>query len=493
MATVRFYLDQRSDKATRPVCLVVYHEGKRKIGNALMKHLNIRIPVSLWNSKNDGYPEMIKGATTEALYLRDKLKEIKHQGEVVIPNNLANQGVLITPESIFNKLLILYGKTVGPIKETVNLKLLNEIINEYIKIKEPTYSFHRIQTYKMARKHLMDYSKKHDETLNIEGIGIPWMAKFVNYLCEPSPEGAGLENASVVTILQTINAAVRYFDHPGWDRAKLIGHLRVFKNQETDTIQLSLSDIVKIYKFDCCIGGNVKIGWLKVRDLFVWSFFTGHRHNELYQLSKNSLEYITTISGSQYPVINYVSDKTGKPNQAVLNPICIEIMERWKNLPFEVLRTQKKTKEKIIYSDAILPVVNLTTCNENLEAMLEEIAFRESVATHGAEFSRGRMDLYEPVSFYRKQLKVRYTGAIRKEEYIPLYKYITFKTSRRSLASELADAGLTDGDISSVLNNDPETARKYYAKRDRTIANIRTIESMNTKLNDLMDNKKAGT
>jgi hypothetical protein len=493
MATMRFYLDQRSDMATRPVCLVVYHDGERKIGNALMKHLRIRIPVSMWNSKNDGNPELVKGNTPEALYLRDKLKEIKHLGEVVIPNQLYSQGAKVTPEAIFNKLLIHYGKAVGPVKEIVNLKLLNEIIGEYIKIKSPTYSFNTIQNYKMAKKHLLDYAEKHDEKLTITDIGIPWMAKFVNYLCAPCPEGAGLENASVVTMLQTINAAARYFDHPGWSRDKLVGHLRVFKNEETDTIQLSLQDIIKIYKFDCCIGGNVKIGWLKVRDLFVWSFFTGHRHNELYQLSKHSIDYITDISGNKHPVISYVSDKTGKPNQAVLNPICMEIIERWKDINFEVVKTQKKTKEKIIYPDSILPVVNLYTCNNNLEDILEEIAFRESVATYGPEFSRGKMDLYEPVSFYRKQLKVRYMGATRKEEYIPLYKYITFKTSRRSLASELADSGLTDGDISSVLNNDPETARKYYAKRDRTIANIRTTEILTNKANELMEKKKAGS
>jgi hypothetical protein len=492
MASVRFYIDDRSKKKIKPVSMVISHEHQRKVANAITKKLNIRIPVSMWNFNCNGDPEAIKGTSPEAITYRDKLKEIKHQVEVVIPNYLTSHGKQVTSESIYNQLMAHYGLVSAP-KEQANLELITDIIDDYIKIHSPTFSTSTISTYKMANRLLTEYAEKEGQSLLIKNIGIPWLAKFVNHLCCEKPKGAGLENASIITMMLKVNAAVRYYEHPGWKMKKVTGHLRVFKNEETDTIQLPLSEIIKIYKFDCLVGGKLKLGWMKVRDLFVWSFFNGHRHNELYQLSKSGLDKIKNMDGSEYDIVNYVSDKTGKPNQAVLNNICMEIIDRWKDQEFTVERTDKKTKEKIIYPDPLLPVVNLDTCNDYLEAILEEIAFRESVAAYGPEFSRGKMDLYEPVSFYRKQLKVRYMGATRKEEFIPLYKYITFKTSRRSLASELADAGLTDGDISSVLNNDPETARKYYAKRDRTIANIRTTEILTNKANELMEKKKAGS
>jgi hypothetical protein len=479
MPKVKFYLDFRGDSPLKPIFLALNHNyGKRKNYSVINNSIS---PVS-WNKKAKGSPECVKGTSKESVELRDKLKTIKHQLEVDIPDLLSKDHGISkkeqTIDQIFNEFLKRNNIEVKQPDLKKQKTKITEYIQEFIEI-HSSYDPTTLAKYKRLRETMEDFVAKEGESLLLKKIDYPWLSKYCNYLCvAPRQDGkVGYENDYIETLFRKMNSTLNYFDIISFKVKKIMGHLRKFNGQETDSRDIDLSEALKIYSFDCVMDGKVNESWLKARDLYIWSFFNGHRHNELYALTKHIVDERMDIEGKKYKVLKYVSDKEGNSNEITLNEICIDIIDRWSKVKFEIERTTR-AGEKIIYKDPLLPVMSGSKCNKYLHELMEEIAFRDSVDFHGTSFTRETQDKFEPVSFYKKKLRVRYVGARRKEDLYSMWEYTTFKTSRTSTACVLADAGVSDADIASLLNNNEETTKKYYAKRKRSLVNQRTSEAM---------------
>jgi hypothetical protein len=477
MPKVRFYLDKRSQSPLKPVYLVLNHQYKKKPN---YEAINQSIPIPMWNGNAKGTPESIRGTSDEAVKLRDRLKAIKHQLEVEIPDYLQKEFEIPkkeqTIDNIYGEFLNrqgLEGKTaVKP------LRYITEYIQRYIDTHQ-TLDKTTICKYARLKDTMQVFADKENESLLLKKIDYPWLSKYATFLTLPQAgQEWGYENGYIHSLFTKLNSTLSCFEIKPFSIKKIIGHLKKYNGKETDNKDMDMTDLIRIYKFDCVFNGEINKSWLKARDLYVWSYFTGHRHNELYAPKKSSsIEERIDISKGKYSVLKYVSDKTGEPNETVLNDICLEIIERWRDEDTEVVRSFR-SGEKVVYKEPLLPVMTSDKCNQYLHELMEEIAYRDALEIYGDQFTRETKNDFEPVSFYKTKLRVRYVGAKRKEEHKPMYEWFTFKTSRTSTACVLAEYDVSDANIASVLNNDANTVKKHYARRNQTKANLKSKEVM---------------
>jgi hypothetical protein len=204
---------------------------------------------------------------------------------------------------------------------------------------------------------------------------IPWCAKYCNFLCiYPRKDGKiGYENDNIETFFKKLNAVLNYYDLKPFKIKKIVGHLRKYHGKETDTMHIDIEDVMKIYRFDCKENNQVNLSWLKARDLYVFCFFTGRRYDELFYLKSGSIDHRIDINKAKSSVLKYVSDKTGAPNDFVINNVCEEIINRWKEIDFEV--KYEEGGKVILVKEPLLPVISNVKANKYLKELLEEIAF----------------------------------------------------------------------------------------------------------------------
>ena len=106
----------------------------------------------------------------------------------------------------------------------------------------------------------------------------------------------------------------------------------------------------------------------EVRDVYVFSCYTGYAYVEVSNLSNNSI--VIGMDGNQWA--NVRRQKTGEPEMVTLLPPALEIIEKYKDHPW------------CIANDKLLPVNSNQKYNEYLKEVAKKAMIKKYLTTHGA-------------------------------------------------------------------------------------------------------------
>lgn len=176
----------------------------------------------------------------------------------------------------------------------------------------------------------------------------------------------------------------------------------------------------------------------------ILQYFTGLRHNELYQVEEKN---ITTkiVDGTSFKVLNYISDKTGKENAVPLNSVCLAVIEHWKGRKFKAPK-----RKKIVYTNCLMPILTLPGTLTGFRSFLERLP-----------------------EFQYEIKRIRYRGTERVDQAMPRWQRLGTHAFRHGYSAYLTDRGASIDDVGQLLNHGPgsQTTKKHYQhiKEDKVI------------------------
>lgn len=200
------------------------------------------------------------------------------------------------------------------------------IFDEFISIRQKQHAITTIKKHTTLKKVLLDFQKKCHYKIEFNSIDLKFYEKFKNFLLEK-----GLLDDTISKYFKSIKTYMqwsldrdyhtnRIFKHPDFSAREKIKH---------QIITLSLQEFKRIQ--DLNLSANLRLE--KVRDIFVFSTFTGQRITDVLNIKKTDLE------GS---IWNLKQKKTGKPVRIPLNdlPGAMDILKKY-NFRFPDISDQK--------------------------------------------------------------------------------------------------------------------------------------------------------
>lgn len=426
MAKVSFYLTDSNAKDETKLFANINYGLFRYNDNGSKKYLplkyttDIKVIPALWKKEKNRVIESLKWAHPDS-YLKSQSaveesarerytkinKEISDFESTAkdIVSKLNVNGRLPRHEQVRKELDRKYNpkKLIGGIEE-INyhyfdlVQFIDHIVNTSTNLRNSTK-----KNYKVVKKNVQDYQKKHAGTITPQNADIDFYNSFVKYLTSK-----GLSKNTIGTRIKVIKTVLNYandrIDNVSQDYKK-----NAFSkpSEETESIYLTPEELNAIY--------NLKYlpPYLeKVRDMFVIASDTGLRFSDLLRLTKNNINSDNTIS--------IKTQKTG-------NSVVIPMTPRVKTI-FE--------KYKYVLPDSI--------SNQKYNEYLKDIARRANIK--------------EPISFTKTIKGMLTTRTVEKCE------LVTSHTARRSFATNAFLADVPTLAIMKITGHRTESAFMKYIK-----------------------------
>jgi len=331
--SVRFYLRTNSSQTSGNIY------ARLVVDNARTEFCT-HIPAAK-NAWNKAHGTFI-GNSVKARADNQMLEQLKGR-LIAIYQDLRIRGEYITPTIIRN----IY---IGVEEEQHTLKSL---ISYHAEINKDSLSNGTLKHYKVTKRYLTDFLKlkKKREDILLKNIDYRFITDFEAFLRSYQPKDLNERKLSHNSIMKhqsrlrtLVNLAIKldWMDHYPYKSYKLSykpGNRTYLSQQELKRI------IDKQFDFDrICL----------VRDLFVFSCYTGLAYSDVALLSKDTIDI--GIDGNKW--IHCKRKKTGNALRIPLLPIAEELIAKYENHP------------KAIYKKKVFPVPS----NQKVNAYLKEIA-----------------------------------------------------------------------------------------------------------------------
>jgi integrase len=438
MPSVKFYIDKRSGALRKTVLLYIHHDGRQVT-------MSSRIKTSNWSEKKG----TIAGNTEGAILERDQLEAMRRRITTEIPGKyLKVHGRMPSMDELIDEFTLLtwgtvreQGKSFKPaqgIAERVTI-MLEERKNLSVTTKR--------QFTRLARN-VQLFCSAHGAADNIEHLDREnqkrWLRKYANFLIYDEVPGSKIkyENRTAESEIKKLLAVKNYFHLPIDVTMRDIFPQREFFRASDGESEMGHCTPAEIEAIRCAkLESEAE---RRAIDAFIFSCFTGLRHNEFYQLTEESIQRRADLaSGDRYMVLEYVSDKTGKRNEVPLNQVALEIIQRWKSHTITVERTRNGQHE--YFPDILIPVLSSDKSNENLHKVLRRLP-----------------------EFDKTETRVRYRGTQRIEQNVPRWMFVTFHSARHSFGFYLLSNGVPLARVAELMNHATvSTTEKYYKHIER--------------------------
>ncbi|RVU91556.1 site-specific integrase [Flavobacterium columnare] len=304
-------------------------------GNRFETSTNKFVEISKWSSTL----KRIKGNSEEARSINEYLK-IFESKVFETQKNLILESKLITVETVRNRLLNLDD----------NSKMLNEIFNEHNKqmelLLEVKYSLSTLKQFKTTHSHFVEFLKFRYKISDIpvSDIDIETINNFDYYLRTVRK----CNNNSTVKYLMIFGKIIRIALLNGWIKSDPFR----FYTQKVKTVNRT---ILTEEELNTLLHKTFPSSRLElVRDIFLFSCFTGLAYIDVQQLTKNNIT--TGIDGAKWIFKN--RQKTETPSRIPLLPIAESIIQKYHQDPV------------CLNQDKLLPILS----NQKMNAYLKEIA-----------------------------------------------------------------------------------------------------------------------
>jgi len=330
---------QKAGMRTCPLYLRISCNGVR-----IEISLNKWIDPERWNPKT----QRLVGNSPEAKAINEFIKSV----EVKLHNvhtALLNKGEVITAEVLKANLL----------GQTAKQKTVLEAFDSHIRYNGNSYSIATLKKYGYCRDHLKNYIWKTYNTTDVflSSVELPFILEFQLYLTE----GSQFKDETGKLVCKAVN-----------DHNSALKYIKMFKTVITNAVAFKWMEsnpfalyrdkyeaveqqFLEEHELNKVIEKEISNERLSlVRDLFVFSCFTGLAYADLKKLSKEHV--VIGIDG--YRWININRTKTNTVCKIPLLPVAEKILNKYACHP------------TCINTDKLLPVCS----NQKLNAYLKEIA-----------------------------------------------------------------------------------------------------------------------
>lgn len=339
-------------------------------------------------------------------------------------------------------------------KDTTKAVTLRDYIAKYLELKGDTISDKYREQFTIASRNLSMFIKLHpvgDDNLKNkdEDQQKIFFSKYVTFLAKDTVDDEQLgfkgpyENASIKEEFSRLASVCKEFKKVGLEVSltSFISNLKVPKSS-SEQPHVSYDEIMVILKNLDKIDNSMEE---KAVYVSLFQYFTGLRHNELYQIEDRNIT-IKMVDGIQIKVLNYVSDKTdGKPNAVPLNNVCLRVLDYWRNKKFRPPKRKGK-----IYHDCILPVLTLVGTLGGFRSFLKKLP-----------------------EFCVDVKRIRYRGSEKIEQVMPRWQRLGTHAFRHGYSAYLTDRGVSIDNVGQLMNHEPgsHTTKKRYQhlKEDKVI------------------------
>lgn len=345
------------------------------------------------------------------------------------------------------------------------LKTLCDYIDEFIAIHKKKYVYNVIRKYGTVKRNIQLFCDKYKYKDEINRMTKDdqtiFFSKFIDFLCydvvheEDRRIKKRYFNETVMEDVKHIKAVCNYFDSLDLrvNLSKLTEYLKTPKNPMP---YCTVNEIMVIYNYNDF--DEHPEFFEAVRDCCVFQAFTGLRHNELYNVTRDNIATLM-VDGEQFKVLSHVPNKTKDRNNVPLNNICLEIIEKWSKKEFESpSKYDKKTRSWTYFDKCLLPV----KCNQQSNKFLHKLC--------------------KKIGLNENHSEVKYSGSDRFETVRPKHEVITTHAMRHSFAYHLKEKGYADGEIADLMGITESTFRDNYRHTLGKESTYKTFKSLNVEV-----------
>ncbi|SNR66257.1 Site-specific recombinase XerD [Lutibacter agarilyticus] len=331
--SILFWADQKNSKNNEALLYARINVNQKRVNISLKK----KIPIDLWNPKL----KKAKGNSAEARQINQYLSQVNSQIFQVY-QDLKFKDKLITAQLIKANFL----------GEGEHNKSLIELIAYHSNKTKNTFAIGTIRNYGITENYISKFLEQKRKTTDIylNQLDYKFICDFENFLHGFWPKGhpKALGQNTVMKHIQRLRKMVTLSYHLEWiDKDPFIRWKPVFEKTNREFLSDSELSNLETYEF---ISERLD----RVRDLFVFSCYTGIAYIDIMQLTENNIHL--GIDGN-----NWIITKRQKTNVMVKVPLLEKakyILDKYKSHPItEVTGT-------------LLPVIT----NEKLNIYLKEVA-----------------------------------------------------------------------------------------------------------------------
>lgn len=385
--SVSFFLEKRKDQAglliinNVPIRMAISFGGKR-----LMLNAGYRIDAAKWNEdKQRAKNNTTHSAGSTATEINSKLNTLENGINEFFK---ACEVKKVTPtlsevKAVFDRI----GKNKAEKKETffTAFDRFTLTVGRESDWDEDTYI-----KFGVIRRHLEAF----DKLLSFEGLNADRMIDYVNYLRLKRD----MRNTTIVKNLGFIKWFLRWAAKNKYPVSQgaldFSPKLKGTDGKIKKVVFLSLDELTHLYRFDIPAS---KEYLSRVRDVFVFSCFSGLRYSDVYNLKK---------SDDKGTYIEFVTQKTSESLKVETNKYSRAILDKYKETPFK--------------GDKALPVISIQKVNDYIKELAELAG----------------IDSPESIVYYK--------GNKRIEETYPKYALLSTHCARKTFVTNLIYLGVSD-------------------------------------------------
>ncbi len=331
--SILFWADQKSKKNDQALLYARINVNQKRVNISLKK----KIPLSIWNPKL----KKAKGTSAEARQINQYLAQVNSQ-IFQIYQDLKFKNQLITAQLIKSSFL----------GEDENNKSLNELISYHSNKIKNTLATGTIRNFGITENYITKFLEQKKKTTDIylNQLDYKFICDFENFLHGYWPKGhpKAMGNNTVMKHIQRLRKMVTLSYHLEWlQKDPFIRWKPTF--EKTNREFLSDNELSNLETYDF-ISDRLE----RVRDLFVFSCYTGISYSDIMKLTKDNIHL--GIDGN-----NWIITKRQKTKITVKIPIlekAQQLINKYSSHPITQV------------TGTLLPVIT----NEKLNAYLKEVA-----------------------------------------------------------------------------------------------------------------------
>lgn len=289
----------------------------------------------IWDIKN----HRVKGRNAESNsineFLENKRQEVRNAASVIL-----QRGLPLNIENIQNELKGIDETNKGLIQTLdYHIKLISGMVPRFM---TPA----TLSGYRTVRKYLLGFLQRNYRRtdLPLRDLKLHFINEFEVYIMS----NTACNRNGTVKHLKRLKRVIHVAIENGWLETNPF-RMKKLSFEPSNRSFLTRQELERIEKFS-----STSVRLNKVRDLFLFSCYTGKGYKDLVNLKKENLSI--WINGKKW--LTGERFKTGIRSDVPLLPIAIEILERYENDP------------EVVEREALLPMIS----NQKFNAYLKDIA-----------------------------------------------------------------------------------------------------------------------
>lgn len=259
-----------------------------------------------------------------------------------------------------------------------------------------------LKKYQSTLNHLKKFSARKRLSIDFDDIDDSFLIKFSDYLIHSE----NLTNNTIAKYIKTLKSFMNWAVKKGLTK-NLAHKVYQVKEHEGEIYFLTLDELMTLYKMPIA---NPALE--RVRDVFCFGCFTGLRYSDIQNMSPGNI---------RDGFISFTTIKTQEKNNIPLNEFAKTILKKYSD-----------------QSDKCLPAISNQKMNEHLKILGKESGFDRMIS------------------------QVRFQGAKRIENSMPLYEVMTTHIARKTFITNSIFLGMNSEAIMEISGQKTRKAYKRY-------------------------------